>query len=153
MGVTISQNAKIEILASPAIVRSVFLDFQRYNQWQEIFQIEPITKDQNLIDFKKGDRLKVNMQGFTFRPYIDANSEDVFTWVGSIPPLFWGTHHFLFKPSDENPGGTTFIQREDFEGILTVPFWPWRNSFKPSEPWEKFNAGLKGEAERVAARG
>ncbi|KAM0327502.1 hypothetical protein ACHAQA_005790 [Verticillium albo-atrum] len=152
MGVTISQNAKIEILASPAIVRSVFLDFQRYSTWQDVFQIEPITKDQRPLDLAKGDQLKVNMRGFTFRPYIEANSEDGLTWVGSIPPLFWGTHYFIFAPSEENPGGTTFIQREDFTGLLTIPFWPWRNSFKPSEPWAAFNAGLKGEAESIASR-
>ncbi|CRK33793.1 hypothetical protein BN1708_006162 [Verticillium longisporum] len=83
----------------------------------------------------------------------EANKQDVFTWVGSIPPLLWGTHHFLFTPSTETPGGTTFVQREDFEGLLAVPFWPWRHSFKPSEPWARFNAGLKREAERVSGRG
>ncbi|KAF3351529.1 hypothetical protein VD0002_g3038 [Verticillium dahliae] len=153
MGVAITQAASIEIQASPETVRSIFLDFARYNQWQDVFDIQPATTGQSPVDLKKGDNLRVNMQGFTFRPHIEANKQDVFTWVGSIPPLLWGTHHFLFTPSTKTPGGTTFVQREDFEGLLAVPFWPWRHSFKPSEPWARFNAGLKREAERVSGRG
>ncbi|GJC90756.1 hypothetical protein ColLi_13594 [Colletotrichum liriopes] len=150
MGVTISQHARIEILASPSTVRSVFLDFQRYSQWQDVFQIEPITPGQNPTELKKGDRVKVNMRGFVFRPYIEENSDACLTWAITIPPLFYGTHFFFFAPSEENPGCTTFIQREDFQGLVTVPFWPWRNGGKPSEPWEAFNASLKAEAEKVA---
>lgn len=71
--------------------------------------------------------------------------------MGSIPVLLYGTHHFIFAPSEENPGGTCFIQREDFQGLTAWAFWPWRNSVKPSQPWADFNAGLKREAERIAA--
>ncbi|GKT84460.1 activator of hsp90 ATPase 1 family protein [Colletotrichum tofieldiae] len=134
MGVTISQHARIEILASPSTVRSVFLDFQRYSQWQDVFQIEPITPEQDPTELKKGDRVKVNMRGFVFRPYIEENSDACLTWAIAIPPLFYGTHFFFFAQARKTQ----------------VPFWPWRNGGKPSEPWEAFNASLKAEAEKVA---
>jgi hypothetical protein len=125
------------------------MDFARYPDWQDVFQITPLA-NQPPSALKKDDSLRVSIRGFPFHPYVATNAPGHFAWVGSLPVLLYGTHYFLFEPSKVNPGGTTFTQKEDFQGLAAVACWPWRNSFKPSEPWEAFNASLKKEAERVA---
>lgn len=62
-----------------------------------------------------------------------------------------GIHQFHFTPSEENPGATTFVQGEDFQGIavtLSQPWWKGRTF--DMGPWDKFNACLKAEAEKSA---
>lgn len=127
------------------------MDFKRYAQWQDVFQIDPLTPNQAPADLRKGDRLRVHMRGMTFHPNVVGNTPDAFTWDGVIPVIIYGTHYFVWAPSEETPGATTFAQKEDFQGLLAVAFWPWRGTVKPSKPWESFNASIKREAERVAA--
>ena len=60
-----------------------------------------------------------------------------------------GVHQFHFTLSEANPGATTFVQGEDFQGIaitLSQPWWKGRTF--DMGPWEKFNACLKAEAEK-----
>ncbi|KAH7305797.1 hypothetical protein B0I35DRAFT_399728 [Stachybotrys elegans] len=150
MAVTVSKQ--IEILASPAKVRSIFLEFQEYKQWQQGWAIDLPTTAANGAELKAGDRLKVSMNGMNFPTTVIENSPDVFGWKGSLGPLFSGQHYFQFNPSQQNPGGTTFVQKEDFGGILTTMLSPFVHYFKlqdrPNVGWETFNADLKRQAEK-----
>ncbi|KAF7551936.1 hypothetical protein G7Z17_g4670 [Cylindrodendrum hubeiense] len=148
MASTHSVSAQIEILAPPATVRLVFLDFARYDQWHKGWTVEPIEAEKP-SELQIGDRLKVNMHGMVFRPVVAENSPECFIWEGSLSVIITGKHWFYFSPSKENPGGTTFIQSEKFTGLLTALLWPWRNKkYEPSENWKTFNAALKKEAEK-----
>ncbi|KAH6672697.1 hypothetical protein F5X68DRAFT_235783 [Plectosphaerella plurivora] len=149
MGLTITQTATIEILAPPSTVRSIFMNFKNFSTWQDVFTITP-SASQAPSDLKKDDSVRVTIRNFPFNPTVESNTPESFVWVGSVPVLLYGTHHFIFAPSEKNPGGTTFTQREDFQGLAAVACWPWRSTFKPSEAWEAFNESLKKEAERVA---
>ncbi|WYZ45978.1 hypothetical protein EsH8_IX_000203 [Colletotrichum jinshuiense] len=152
MGQTQSVSAEIEIQASPATVRSVFLDFQRYKQWSQGWVIEPVEPTKSPLELKADDQVKVNMRGTAFQPVIQENTSEVFTWEGSIPVLFTGAHQFYFKPSEQNPGGTKFIQIEVFRGLLSflmAPMWGLRQ--KTLVGWNEFNADLKKEVESHAA--
>ena len=52
-------------------------------------------------------------------PYLQSNSPTEFSWLGrSILGLINGLHTFEFLPSDSTPGGTTFVQKEEFSGWL-----------------------------------
>ncbi|CAI6087282.1 unnamed protein product [Clonostachys chloroleuca] len=141
--------AQIDIAASPGAVRNVFLDFARYNEWQKGWNITLMDSSKTQSDLEVGDRLRVAMHGMVFRPYVEENSPERFTWTGSIPILLTGQHSFLFTPSKEIAGGTTFIQTENFGGALAVMYSPFaKKQPAPSPNWEAFNAALKQEAEK-----
>lgn len=164
---TVSVSAQIEILAAPSVVRSKFLEFEQSKQWQKSWTIELTEPGKQPTDLVAGDVVKVNMQGMTFRPiiavrltisssftslhrllnFIQSNTPESFVWEGRVPFLFSGKHYFDFAPSKQNPGGTTFVQREDFTGPLVTLALPWKNK-GPSENWKAFNAALKKEVER-----
>ncbi|KAH6871792.1 hypothetical protein B0T10DRAFT_568092 [Thelonectria olida] len=153
MGKPITVSAQVEIRAPPAEVRSVFLDFARYKDWQQGWDIQSIDAgNRQPSELKSGDRLKVSMHGMVFRPNVAENSTDRFTWEGSLYGILVGKHQFHFSPSQENPGGTTFIQTEDFTGLLTVLYRPWSKKEQPMENWDEFNAALKEEAEKLPSR-
>ena len=117
-----------------------------------------------------GDRLRVKMGGMAFNPLVmvkqlpksgvpsklihvtEENSAECFSWEGSLYGLLVGKHDFCFSPSEENPGFTTFIQKEDFRGPLTILFRPWSKKDMASASWNEFNESLKKEAERVARK-
>ncbi|KAH7156725.1 hypothetical protein EDB81DRAFT_854782 [Dactylonectria macrodidyma] len=145
----LSVHAQIEISAPPATVRATFLNFAAYQGWHKGWEIEHVEVKDAASGLQTGDKLKVNMQGMVFHPTVEQNTPECFTWGGSAYGLFVGKHQFLFSPSKENPGGTTFIQSEEFKGPLTIFFWPWRNKEFKSANWDAFNANIKKEAERA----
>ncbi|KAK8075470.1 hypothetical protein PG997_010133 [Apiospora hydei] len=155
MGQTLSFSAKpIEIKASPAVVRAVFLNFDSYPKWKPGWSLVPAETGKKPLELKKGDLIQVNMDGKIHHPRVVENSPESFQWEGSIPGIGSGIHQFHFQPSQITPGGTTFVQKEDFRGpAVTVasPFLKGRE-FDMS-PWDNFNADLKKEAERSAATG
>ncbi|KDN64066.1 putative cytochrome P450 [Colletotrichum sublineola] len=170
MGFSHSVSTEIEIQASPADVRSVFLDFQRYKEWSQGWTLTPTEPGKNPSDLKDGDQIQANMKSMAFKPVIKVsqgplpptppthfpltpnakeNTSEALHWVGSLPGIFTGRHQFYFKPSDVNPGGTRFIQAEDFSGLLAflmAPGWSFRE--KTLAGWNEFNADLKKEVER-----
>ncbi|KAH6991288.1 hypothetical protein BKA56DRAFT_610833 [Ilyonectria sp. MPI-CAGE-AT-0026] len=147
----VSVSAQVEILASPAAVRSVFLDFARYNEWQKGWDIKPADTGKKSSEIKTGDSLRVAMHGMAFNPIVLENSTECFAWEGSIPIILSGQHRFSFSPSKENPGGTTFIQSEEFRGALALYYWPQRNQKQLMHNWDAFNAALKKEVERSSS--
>lgn len=76
------------------------------------------------------------------------NSAQQFKWRGTVPLLFYGDHFFRFEASKTTPGGTTFSHGEEFKGILAAPFGWFGMGAKTGTGFEKFNEGLKTEAER-----
>ncbi|KXH55380.1 hypothetical protein CSAL01_11314 [Colletotrichum salicis] len=149
MGQTNSISAEIEIQAPPSAVRSVFLEFSEYNQWSQKWAFEPTEPGKDPSDLKDGDKIKVDMGGMAFSPVIMENTTETLQWVGSIPLLFTGKHEFWFNPSEQNSGGTKFIQVEEFRGLLAflmAPRWGFRQ--KTLVGWNQFNEDLKKEVER-----
>ncbi|KAI1377298.1 hypothetical protein F4677DRAFT_444525 [Hypoxylon crocopeplum] len=152
MARTITVSATTEILASPAIVRSVFLDFPRYKQWYPGMFIEPVDSGKKPSELVKGDRLKLSIGGLPFRAPVTENSTNCFSWDGSFFGLVSGHHQFFFSPSKENPGSTTFTNKEDYSGALLIFFGDGENVKKNSEVnYEKFNEALKNEVEKPSS--
>ncbi|KAI9151436.1 hypothetical protein HJFPF1_08638 [Paramyrothecium foliicola] len=168
MGPILSVSTKIEIQASPAVVRSVvstihfpllqpvvnerreFMNFAGYKQWQPSWNIASNDAEKQPLDLKAGDRLVVDMDGKVHQPIVVENSPAAFKWEGSFFGLGSGVHQFHFTPSEENPGGTTFVQGEDFRGILITLSSPWWKSKEfDMSPWDKFNSCLKQEVEKA----
>ena len=151
MGQTQSLSTEIEIQASPATVRSVFLDFPQYKQWST-WTIEPIGTDKKPSELNTEDRVKVDMKGTVFRPLMMENSTDTFAWEGSLYGLLVGKHEFHFSPSKKNPGGTTMIQIENFRGLLAFMFAPgWSGRESTLKNWNEFFADLKKEVEKSSS--
>jgi hypothetical protein len=63
-----------------------------------------------------------------------------------------GKHEFFFFSSQENPGGTTFVQTEEFTGLLATLYRPFSKKDQPMEKWDKFNAALKKEVEKSSSQ-
>lgn len=80
------------------------------------------------------------------------NSSSQFRWRGSLPLIFTGDHFYRFLPSDITPGGTTFLQEEEFTGLLSpvMKVKEGKRDFaaKNLEGFEKLNGDLKRRAER-----
>jgi hypothetical protein len=79
------------------------------------------------------------------------NSPNTFAWDGSFYGVIGARHEFTFAPSEKNPGGTTFVQREDWSGAVMVLLWPWRNREWDSPNFAAFNDALKKEVEKASS--
>ncbi|KAF9876379.1 activator of hsp90 atpase 1 family protein [Colletotrichum karsti] len=153
MGSGQSIATEIEIAAPPATVRSVFLDWQRYSEWTKVWTIKPNEDAKKPSDLTKGDYVAANLKGFAFKPAMVENTEELFKWDGSIPLLFSGQHSFYFKPSDKTPGGTTWVQVEDFSGLLAFLMKPVFGFTKTTlKNWREFDEDIKKESERIAVQ-
>jgi hypothetical protein len=114
---------KTEILinATPEKVWTILTDFRNYPKWNPF--IKSITGD-----VKVGNSIVARIEppgasGMTFKPKVlefEANKE--FRWLGHllIKGLFDGEHKF--ELIDNGNGTTTFIQSEQFSGILVPLF-------------------------------
>jgi hypothetical protein len=115
--VTKTLETAIEIEAPPARVWRVLSDFAAYPAWNPfIRRIEG--------DARPGARLTVVIQpvggrGMTFRPTVlVAEPERELRWLGRlvVAGLFDGEHGFRLEA--RGAGGTRFVQREVFRGLL-----------------------------------
>ncbi|KAI9148169.1 hypothetical protein HJFPF1_11994 [Paramyrothecium foliicola] len=114
---TAKVSTSIEIAAPPAAVRSVFMNFASYSQWQPGWSITTHDVNKKPSELRASDKLKVTMHGFTHNPTVVDNDEASFSWVGWLPGILKGTHHFRFTPSKINTAHTTFIQEEDLRAL------------------------------------
>jgi hypothetical protein len=136
-------RTEIEIGASPERVWSVLMDFCSYAEWNPF--IRRISGEPAV-----GSRLEVRIEppegrGLTFKPSVrkaEVNRE--FAWLGHLvlPGIFDGEHHLELQPRN---GGTLFVQREEFKGIL-VPLFG-RGLEKTEHGFERMNVALKERAE------
>lgn len=61
-----------------------------------------------------------------------------------------GHHQFRFGKSTKTPGSTTFVQKEDFHGVLAWMFAPARSyGKKTAAEFQLFNAHLKDRVESL----
>lgn len=76
------------------------------------------------------------------------NTPERFKWEGSLPGIFTGAHVFEFRPSKTHPGGTTFVQYEDFSGLLSFTMNPSKKSGTENlKGFVRFNDDVKKQAE------
>ncbi|KAL8760884.1 MAG: hypothetical protein Q9184_002949 [Pyrenodesmia sp. 2 TL-2023] len=76
------------------------------------------------------------------------NDSSQFQWQG--PPVYHvvaGLHTFEYRPSTSTPGGTTFIQKEEYSGLLAFLMSPSLAGRKIMGQFEKFNTDLKMRVE------
>lgn len=111
----------IDVDASPAAVWDVLVDFESYPEWNPFVRElsgEPV----------EGERLRARIvppegRAMTFKPRVtDAVEGEHFGWLGRVfvPGLFDGHHEFLLEETED--GGTRFVQRESFSGVLVGLF-------------------------------
>ncbi|PVI06025.1 hypothetical protein DM02DRAFT_668007 [Periconia macrospinosa] len=151
MGQVRTVTTSIEIAAKPSTVRSVFLNWSSYPSWTQRWTLTPLTPpDRAPPSLQTNDKIKVDLKGTVFRPTIVENTPTTFSWQGSLYGLFDGKHSFIFEESKVTPGGTTFVNKEEFTGLLT---WFVREGSGGAEKakvgFEAFNEDVKREAERV----
>jgi hypothetical protein len=138
-------RTEIVIKATPAAVWKVLTDFDRYPEWNPF-----------IISLKgkaiKGEKLVARMEppkgtAMTFKPTVlvsDVNKE--FRWLGHLlfPGVFDGEH--IFELYENTDGTTTFVQREQFRGIL-VPLFSKMLDTKTVAGFEMMNRKLKQRVE------
>jgi hypothetical protein len=139
-------NTEININAKPERIWSILIDFENYQNWNPFIKY---VKGNVIV----GNRIEIfikphNSNGMKFKPEILVNDkEKEIKWIGRflIPGLFDGEHS-LKLISNENDT-TTFIQSEEFSGIL-VPLL--KNSLltNTKKGFENMNIKLKELSER-----
>lgn len=140
-----SLRTGIHIDAPPEAVWRILTDFARYPDWNPF-----IPRAEGPV--REGATIEVRIEppggrGMTFRPAltrVTPNRE--LRWLGHlwIPKLFDGEHIFELHPSEA--GGTRFVQRENFGGLLVPLVW---GSMETStrRGFEAMNEALKERAE------
>jgi hypothetical protein len=138
-------STEIGISGPPERVWEILMDFHRYPEWNPF--VREITGEA-----RQGARLRARLQlpggsPMTFRPQVRRVIPGrEFRWLGIlfVPLLFDGEHVFELLP--EQGGGTRFVQRELFRGVLVPLVW------KTLEPrtrrgFEEMNRALKQRVE------
>ncbi|KAJ1322928.1 SRPBCC family protein [Microdochium nivale] len=153
-----AQVPPIEIAAPPARVREIFLDFKNMGQWHtsHFKSLDIVTPGRDGgIDLRRGDEMRVNLGNYmNFGATIVENSPERLTWRGGVSYLLIGEHTFEFRPSESTPGGTTFVQHEEFTGLLTFGMQGNKEATasKSSGGFQRVNNDLKKRAESDVAR-
>ncbi|KAF2786101.1 hypothetical protein K505DRAFT_260652 [Melanomma pulvis-pyrius CBS 109.77] len=141
-------SAEIEIEASPETVRSILLDFQRHNEWNQHWTLTALDSSKQPANLKPGDKIKIVTKGMVLHPVVVENSASSFGWRASFGGIVSGTHMFHFTPSQRNPGGTTLTQKEDFGGLLSFLVGALFSPAKLQIDFEANNKDLKAVAEK-----
>lgn len=138
-------RTEIVIKATPVAVWKVLTDFERYVEWNPF-----ITSLKGKAI--KGEKLIARMEppngsAMTFKPMVlvaDVNKE--FRWLGHLmfPGIFDGEH--IFELYENTDGTTTFVQREEFKGIL-VPLFSKMLDTKTVAGFDMMNKRLKQRVE------
>ena len=139
-------HTSMEILADPQKVWDVLKDFDRYPEWnpcllsvrgeKTIGSVLTVSIDPKYFINK---RFKVNL--------MEYSKEKGVRWYGRfrIPHVFAGDHSFQIIPTVFS---ATFIQREEFSGIL-VPFLKSTLANKTKKRYEEMNRALKARSEMI----
>lgn len=139
-------RTEILISASPQKIWEVLTDFDNYPNWNPF--IKSIQGQLNV-----GEKITVRLEppdakGITMTPKVlafEANKQ--FRWIGNfvLPGLFDGEH--IFELVDNKDGTTTFIQRENFKGILVGTFKKMLDN-NTKRGFEMMNQQLKIQSEK-----
>ncbi|KAH3686160.1 hypothetical protein WICPIJ_002869 [Wickerhamomyces pijperi] len=144
-----------EINATPAQVRSILLDFPKYNSWNHFINDPTIIKSkansQDPYDLQTGDVISLNFTLFNMKatPEILKNTEDEFKWlgVGGAKFIFAGAHSFKFESLD---GGKRcrLVHGEEFTGF-TVGLYRWLKGEETEEHFRRISEKIKERAEAL----
>jgi hypothetical protein len=142
-----SLDTRIDIDAAPDDVWATLVDVERYREWNPF-----ITSIEG--ELRVGGRLRVRLQppggrGIVMRPVVQAvEARSRFGWLGHllVPHAFDGAHEFVVEARGR--GAATFVQREEFGGLL-VPLFG-RVLDRTLEGFEAMNAALKARVEEQA---
>lgn len=133
-------TTQVQIAATPKQVWRVLTDFDSYSEWNPF--IKSITGS-----VKVGSKIRAELGGMTFKPKVltyEKNNE--FKWLGHLlfKGLFDGEHRFQLI--DNQDGTTTFIQSEQFSGIL-VGLFAKKLDGETKDGFGAMNAALKRRVE------
>ena len=140
-------KTEITINATPDKVWAILTNFKAYPDWNPFIKS---LKNEVII----GERILVRIEppetkGMTFNPRVlTYNKNKEFSWLGHLllPGLFDGKHKFELKANED--GTTTFIQSEQFRGIL-VPLFKGKLNHNTRNGFIEMNGKLKDLAERI----
>lgn len=138
-------KTKIRINAPPEKVWEILTNFDAYPNWNPFIKY---IEGQVCVGNKISVRIEPpEAKAMTFEPKIltfVTNKE--LSWIGHllIPRLFDGKHKF--ELIDHRDGTTTFIQSENFSGVL-VPFFKKQLKNSTKRGFIKMNEKLKELAE------
>lgn len=135
-----SINTSIVIDATPQVVWGILTDFQNYPSWN------PFIKSLR-GNVQVGERINAQIQQMKFKPTVlSFEAKKEFSWVGHLlfPRVFDGTHSFQLIANAT--GGTTFIHKESFRGIL-VPLMKKKLRTEIADGFHAMNQALKEKAE------
>lgn len=138
------KEIKTEILihSSAEKIWDILIDFKNYPNWNPfITSIKGNVEKENkiVVSIKPPDGGKM-----TFRPRVLTKlDKQELTWLGSLffKGIFDGKH--TFRLEDNGDGTITFIQKEEFNGILVGIF----NLKKTEDGFNVMNERLKERAE------
>ena len=139
-------TTEILIQATPEKVWSVLTDFDQYPQWNPF--IKSITGNVAVGNTIKARIEPPGASGMTFKPTVLVYTEATeFRWLGHLfmKGLFDGEH--CFRLIDNKDGTTTFVQSEQFEGIL-VPLFNKMLDTNTIEGFRQMNEKLEQEVEK-----
>jgi len=139
-----SLHTTIHIDAPPETVWQILTDFSAYPDWNPFIPAVEGT-------VREGETITVRIeppggQGMTFTPTLQrVEPNRTLRWLGRLflPKIFDGEHIFELHPEN---GGTRFVQRENFGGLLVPLVW---GSMEEStrRGFEAMNEALKARAE------
>lgn len=137
---------EIRINATAETVWRILTDFPNHSKWNPF-----ITSISGTLQV--GSTLNIHVQpagggGMKFTPVVlvaEPNRE--FRWLGKllVSGLFDGEH--IFEINDHGDGSVTFVQREQFKGLL-VPLFKNMLDKGTKQGFELMNQALKEEAEK-----
>lgn len=138
-------KTEITINATPDKVWAVLTDFKNYPNWNPF--VTSLTGD-----VKVGNKIAVRIEppgtsANSFKPTVTAlETNKIFSWLGVVlfRGVFDGEHKF--ELIDNQNGTTTFVQSENFIGIL-VPFFKKILDNNTRRGYEAMNNKLKELAE------
>lgn len=139
-------RTSIDISADQQIVWDILKDFDRYPDWNPC--LISVTGG-----ISTGSRLtiSINPDYFISKRFkarlLEYSKEKGIRWFGraAIPHMFAGDHSFEIIPTST---GVTFIQREEFSGIL-VPFLRRTLDRKTKKGYEEMDRALRARSEKV----
>ena len=137
-------RTEIYVDAPPESVWPILTDLDQYPNWNPLIP-------QAEGDIREGARLTVRIEtpggpAMTVRPTLTrVDPQRELRWLGQlfVPKLFDGEHIFELHPEN---GGTRFVQRENFSGLL-VPFLWGSMEAATRRGFEAMNEALKQRAE------
>lgn len=134
-------RTEIVIQASPKKVWSILTHFDAYEQWNPFIKS---IKGKAIAGTKIIARIEPpGASGMTFSPKLLVVKENQeLRWLGHlfISGLFDGEH--IFELYENTDGSTTFVQREEFKGIL-IPLFSKMIDQNSRQGFELMNQKLK----------